>query len=57
MTHVCYPVWAHTSSTAEQGPYSWVETGVRPQFQSFSPSASVLRRIMLESPLHRYRGE
>jgi hypothetical protein len=49
MTHVQHPAQAHTASTSGRGPYSSVETAVRAQFQSFSPSVSVLRRIMRES--------
>ena len=49
MTHVRHPAQAHAASTAGRGPYSRVEPGARPQFQSFSPSVSVLRRIMFES--------
>ena len=49
MAHVPHPAQAHAALTAGRGPYSPVEPGARPQFQSFSPSVSVLRRIMLES--------
>ena len=49
MTHVRHPAQAYIASTAGPGRFSSGEAGVRAQFQSFSPSMSVLRRIMLES--------
>jgi len=49
MKHIHDMAQAPTASTAGHGPNSSIEPGVRAHCLSFTPSVSVLRRIMLES--------